>query len=122
MAEAPSIPAQNFLDAAAWQQLLLQAGFVEVDIFQEERRVNFPSVVRFLKDLQATGATNPRPRPLSPRLLRTFTAIYRTMHGNNGSIAATYEIIWAVAEKPVEHAIAGWPSPVAEEVREQSLQ
>ncbi|MBM4296079.1 MAG: methyltransferase domain-containing protein [Deltaproteobacteria bacterium] len=101
LAAAPLIPAQNFLDAEAWQRLLRQAGFVQVDIFREERAVKFPSVIQFLKDLQATGATNPRPRPFSSRLLRGFTEIYRSMHGNNGSIPATYEIIWAMARKEV---------------------
>jgi hypothetical protein len=59
----------------------------------------FPSVGQFLKDLQATGATNPRPRPFSSRLYKTMISLYRAGYGNNGSIPVTYEIIWALAQK-----------------------
>lgn len=112
MAATPTIPAQSFLDPEAWTRLLNQAGFGQVDILREQLTVSFPSVVQFLKDLQATGATNPRPRPFSPRLLREFTARYKAIYGNNSSIPATYEIIWAVAQKPVEYTITGCRLPL----------
>jgi len=112
MAAAPAIPAQSFLDPEAWTRLLNQAGFGQIDLLRKQLTVSFPSVVQFLKDLQATGATNPRPRPFSPRLLRAFTAIYKSMYGSNGSIPATYEIIWAAAQKPQhEVALAGCRLP-----------
>ena len=59
----------------------------------------FPSVKEFLKALQATGATNPRPGPFSPRLLRALMAAYQTDYGRDGAIPVSYEMIWAVAEK-----------------------
>jgi malonyl-CoA O-methyltransferase len=102
MAALPQIPAQGFLDQEGWRHLLAQAGFGEGDIWRAKRAVRFPSVIQFLKDLQATGATAPRPRPFSPRLLREFTSIYKSIYGNNGSIPATYEIIWAMAQKPMD--------------------
>ena len=59
----------------------------------------FPSVKEFLKALQATGATNPRPGPFSPRLLRALIAAYQTGYGRDGAIPVSYEMIWAVADK-----------------------
>jgi hypothetical protein len=59
----------------------------------------FPSVKEFLKALQATGATNPRPAPFSPRLLRALMAAYQTEYGRDGAIPVSYEMIWAVAGK-----------------------
>ena len=51
------------------------------------------------KALQATGATNPRPYPFSPRLLRALMAAYETDYGRDGAIPVSYDMIWAVAEK-----------------------
>jgi malonyl-CoA O-methyltransferase len=96
---APSIPAQNFLDREDWSELLTRAGFPEVRLAREAAVATFPSVGHFLKALQATGATNPQPRPFSPRLLKAMAAAYRKNFGQNGGIPATYEIIWAVARK-----------------------
>ena len=59
----------------------------------------FPSVKEFLKALQATGATNPRPGPFSPRLLHALMAAYQTDYGRDGAIPVSYEMIWAVADK-----------------------
>ena len=53
----------------------------------------------FLKTLQATGVTNPRPSPFSPRLLHAMIAAYQAVYGKNGAIPVSYEMIWAVAEK-----------------------
>jgi hypothetical protein len=61
--------------------------------------VSFPGVLEFLKAIQATGATNPEPRPLSPAYLRRLVASYKAGFGNNGSIPATYEVIWVKARK-----------------------
>jgi malonyl-CoA O-methyltransferase len=93
------IPAQSFCDREGWAGLLKQAGFTEIQVVQESATATFPSVGHFLKTLQATGATNPQPRPFSPRLLRAMAAAYQDSFGSNGAIPATYEIIWAVARK-----------------------
>jgi len=53
----------------------------------------------FLKSLQATGATNPQPRPFSPRLLRAMIQAYQEGYGEGGVIPVSYELIWAVARK-----------------------
>jgi malonyl-CoA O-methyltransferase len=94
-----AIPAQGFLDQEEWSGILRQAGFLEVSLVQESVTATFPSVAHFLKSLQATGATNPQPRPFSPRLLQAMTAAYRQNFGENGHIPATYQIIWTVARK-----------------------
>jgi len=95
----PEIPAQGFLDQGNWKRLLHQAGFPETRLRRELVSATFPSVGQFLKDLQATGATNPRPRPFSSRLYKTLISLYRAGYGNNGSIPVTFEIIWALAQK-----------------------
>ena len=95
----PPLPAQGFLDREAWTALLAAARFQGLHLVQETATSHYPGVLDFLKALQATGATNPEPRPFSPRLLRALMAAYRAGYGSNGSIPVTYEIIWAVAQK-----------------------
>jgi malonyl-CoA O-methyltransferase len=96
---APEIPAANFLGPENWQALLTRAGFSRVQVAEKTISVGFPSVGQFLKALQATGATNPRPRPLTPRFLKVLDAAYQSTFRQNGSIPVTYEIIWVVACK-----------------------
>jgi len=95
----PEIPAQDFLDREAWARLLKEAGFSRVHLEEKVVTLAHPSVWQFLKALQATGATSPRPRPFSPRLLHSLTNAYGAAYGRNGTIPVTYEIIWAVAGK-----------------------
>jgi malonyl-CoA O-methyltransferase len=99
LAPPPPIPAQGFGDRETWARRLSGAGFPRVRLAREMVTATFPSVQEFLKALQATGATNPRPCPLSPRLLRALVEAYQTGYGKDGAIPVTYEIIWAVAEK-----------------------
>lgn len=95
----PSIAAQGFLNQENWSALLEGAGFSRMKLHRELVTTTYPSVPAFLKSLQATGATNPQPRPFSPRLLQALIRAYRDGYGHNGSIPVTYEIIWAVARK-----------------------
>jgi malonyl-CoA O-methyltransferase len=95
----PSISAQGFGDRETWSQRLHGAGFPQARLAREMVTGTFPSVKDFLRALQATGATNPRPGPLSPRLLRALGAAYQTGYGRDGAIPVSYEIIWAVAQK-----------------------
>jgi malonyl-CoA O-methyltransferase len=95
----PPIPAQGFGDQETWSQGLYGAGFPQVRLARKMATATFPSVKEFLKALQATGATNPRPYPLSPRLLRALMTAYQTDYGKDGAIPASYDLIWAVAEK-----------------------
>lgn len=96
---APPIAAQAFLPLEQWRELLGAAGFSRVQLERRLLEVPFPTVGHFLKALQATGATNPRPRPFSPRLLRQLTACYDARFRRNGTIPVTYEIIWVTAGK-----------------------
>ena len=95
----PPIPAQGFGDRETWSERLYRAGFPQVRLEREMATATFPSVKKFLKALQATGATNPRPGRFSPRLLRALMAAYQTEYGRDGAIPVSYEMIWAVADK-----------------------
>jgi len=95
----PPIPAQGFGDRQTWSDRLHRAGFRQARLTREMVTATFPSVKEFLKALQATGATNPRPGPFSPRLLRALMAAYQTNYGRDGVIPVSYDMIWAVAEK-----------------------
>jgi malonyl-CoA O-methyltransferase len=99
LAVIPPIPAQGFGDRETWSERLYQAGFPQVRLAREMATATFPSVKEFLKTLQATGATNPRPGAFSPRLLRALMAAYQTEYGRDGAIPVSYEMIWAVAYK-----------------------
>ena len=95
----PPIPAQGFGDRETWAHRLYRAGFPKAGLAREMVTATFPSVKEFLKALQATGATNPRPCSISPRLLHALIATYQTGYGRDGAIPVSYEMIWAVAEK-----------------------
>ncbi|MFZ2087276.1 MAG: methyltransferase [Desulfobaccales bacterium] len=99
MAEFPEVVAGSFCEEKTWRQFLTKAGFRKPVLQREVRTETHPTVRHFLHDLQATGATNPSPRPLSPRLFRLMAAIYHQAYGLNGSIPVTYEVIWAFAKK-----------------------
>ncbi len=96
---SPRIPAQDFGDRDTWSNRLSRAGFRQVQLAREMVTTTFPSVREFLKALQATGATNPRPSPFSPRLLHAMSAAYPAFYSINGAIPVSYEMIWAVARR-----------------------
>jgi len=96
----PEIPAASFFGGDDWARLLLQVGFTELSVKQESLTLRFPTVRDFLAALQATGATNPHPRPFSTRLLNAFIETYKAEFGQNGSIPATYDLIWILARRP----------------------
>jgi len=99
LAEAPEVAAVSFAGEETWKRFLANAGFRELVLQREVHTETYPTVTDFLHALQATGATNPVPRPLSPRLFRHMADIYQRTFGLNGAIPVTYEIIWAFAQK-----------------------
>jgi malonyl-CoA O-methyltransferase len=99
LAGAPEITARRFLDSQAWEDLLALAGFSRVRLSRQIITAHFPSVPEFLQALKATGATNPRPRPFSPRLFSALIRAYDARFRQNGNVPVTYEVIWAVARK-----------------------
>ncbi|MGQ9688262.1 MAG: methyltransferase domain-containing protein [Desulfobaccales bacterium] len=99
LSESPEVVALSFSNEDAWRRCLAQAGFQEAVLLREERIELHPTVQDFLHALQATGATNPSPRPFSPRLFRHMAEIYQGSYGLNGAIPVTYEIIWALGRK-----------------------
>ena len=99
LATSPQVAAVSFPGEKTWQTFLAEAGFTEVTLTRQVLIETHPTVQDFLHALQATGATNPIPKPLSPRLFRHMAAIYRDTFGASGAIPATYEVIWAQALK-----------------------
>jgi malonyl-CoA O-methyltransferase len=99
-AGSPEVAALSFPGEENWEDFLATAGFQEILVQRRMCTETHPSVQDFLRALQATGATNPTPRPLSPRLFRYMAAVYHRAFGVNGAIPVTYEVIWAFAKKP----------------------
>jgi malonyl-CoA O-methyltransferase len=99
LAAAPEITARRFLDSRDWEDLLALAGFSRVRLTRQIITAHFPSVPEFLQALKATGATNPRPRPFSPRLFSALIRAYDARFRQNGSVPVTYDVIWGVARK-----------------------
>jgi len=97
--EPYAIPASSFTPAAGWESFLRTAGFEKIRLRTSLEQMTYPGVREFLRELQATGATNPVPRPLPPRLFKGLLLAYREAFGINGYIPVTYEVIWAVARK-----------------------
>ncbi len=95
----PPVPvAATFAAGPDWVRMLNQAGFQDVRLARELRVVSYPSVLEFLKAVQGTGAVSPRPRALTPRLLRRLLAVYQDLFGN-GVVPATYELLYLMARK-----------------------
>ncbi len=99
LAESPEVVALSFSDEEKWRKFLAGAGFQEILVLREERTETYPTVQDFLRALQATGATNPAPRPWSPRLFRQMAAVYQGAFSVNGLIPVSYEVIFALARK-----------------------
>ncbi len=99
LAKSLEIVALSFSGEERWQRFLGNAGFQKVLVQREILTESYPTVQDFLRSLQATGATNPVPRPLPPGLFRRMAAIYLDTFGRNGSIPVTYEVILALAQK-----------------------
>jgi malonyl-CoA O-methyltransferase len=95
----PEITARRFLNSRNWEGLLTRAGFSQVHLSRQIITAHFPTVLEFLRALKAMGATNPRPRPFSPRLLSALIQAYEARFRQNGSVPVTYEAIWAMARK-----------------------
>ncbi len=104
---SPQVAAVSFPGEKTWQTFLADAGFQEVTLTRQVHIETHPSVQDFLHALQATGATNPIPQPLSPRLFRHMAAIYRDTFGASSAIPATYEVIWA---RPLSNALPRLPA------------
>lgn len=95
----PSVPvAAGFPDGPTWTAMLKQAGFQEVRLIRALKVVAYPSVLDFLRAIQGTGAVSPRPRVLTPRLLKRLLMVYQDLFGN-GVIPATYELLYLTARK-----------------------
>lgn len=95
----PPIPASGFAGAADWQQVLVQTGFASVSIQRQLIIEAYPTVMDFLKAIQAIGATNPSPSRISRGLLVEMMAQYESAYRVNGAIPVTYELLWARARK-----------------------
>jgi malonyl-CoA O-methyltransferase len=96
---APEITARRFLNSRDWEDLLTRAGFSRVQMARQIITAHFPNVPDFLRALKALGATNPRPRPFSPRLFNALIQAYEARFRQNGSVPVTYEVIWSLARK-----------------------
>jgi malonyl-CoA O-methyltransferase len=94
----PRPAAADFLDWRDWGDLLREVGFREVRMEQAALVASYASVLQLLKTIQQTGALNPAPRVILPKLYQQMLTTYHRNWGN-GSIPATYDLIWAVARK-----------------------
>lgn len=95
----PAIAARSFLSERNWEESLRLTGFSPVQLTRKMLQARFPTVPDFLQALKATGATNPNPRPFSPRLFAALLQAYEARFRQNGHIPVTYELIWALARK-----------------------
>lgn len=84
--------------------LLGQAGFSLLTVDTDELQVHYPGVMELMTDLQAMGESNCawNRRPLLQRdTLLATAAVYKEMYGNpDGSIPATFDILYMIGWKP----------------------
>ena len=84
--------------------LLSRAGFNIPTVDTDEIEVNYPSIFELMSDLQDMGESNAvihRRTLLKRDTLLSASAIYPLMHGHeDGSVPATYSMIYMVGWKP----------------------
>uniref|UniRef100_H3BAF0 Arginine-hydroxylase NDUFAF5, mitochondrial n=1 Tax=Latimeria chalumnae TaxID=7897 RepID=H3BAF0_LATCH len=86
--------------------LLGQAGFNMLTVDIDEIQVNYPGMFEVMEDLQGMGESNcswNRKSLLHRDTMLAAAAIYKDMYGNDdGSVAATFQILYMIGWKPHE--------------------
>ncbi|CAF0721073.1 unnamed protein product [Brachionus calyciflorus] len=86
--------------------LLTSSGFTLLTMDFDEIQISYPSIFELMYDLKGMGESNSllkRQHNLSPDLLIAAQSIYKEMYGNeDGSLPATYQILYFIAWKPHE--------------------
>lgn len=93
---------QRFPDLEKVAAALHSAGFqAKLDCCDEvEEHPDVPHLLRSLKKIGAQNASSQRPIGLSGRrITERMMAIYNERYGNQGSIPATYQVIYGLAQK-----------------------
>uniref|UniRef100_A0A8D0D851 Arginine-hydroxylase NDUFAF5, mitochondrial n=1 Tax=Sander lucioperca TaxID=283035 RepID=A0A8D0D851_SANLU len=86
--------------------LLGRAGFSMLTVDVDDVQVNYPGIIEVMTDLQGMGESNcawNRKSMLHRDTILAAEAIYKEMYGNeDGSIPATFEILYMIGWKPHE--------------------
>ncbi|KAG9339050.1 hypothetical protein JZ751_024245 [Albula glossodonta] len=86
--------------------LLGQAGFTMLTVDIDDIQVHYPGMLDVMKDLQGMGESNcawNRKSMLHRDTMLAAAAIYQEMYGNeDGSVPATFEILYMIGWKPHE--------------------
>ncbi|XP_053194620.1 arginine-hydroxylase NDUFAF5, mitochondrial [Scomber japonicus] len=86
--------------------LLGQSGFTLLTVDVDEVQVHYPGIIEVMTDLQGMGESNcawNRRSLLHRDTILAAAAIYKEMYGNkDGSIPATFEILYMIGWKPHE--------------------
>ncbi|BCR05740.1 malonyl-[acyl-carrier protein] O-methyltransferase [Desulfuromonas versatilis] len=97
--------AQDFPTQAAVRQALDGAGFEAIEVRSAdeiEHHPDVPALLRSLKKIGAQNASSDRPAGLSSRrVMQRMAELYQQDFGGAGSIPATYQVIYALARKPL---------------------
>ncbi|SAL98377.1 hypothetical protein [Absidia glauca] len=93
-------------DSSDISRLLSRAGFTLTTVDVDEIQVNYPSAFELMDDLKAMGESNAvlSRRPFLKRdTLLAAASIYKELHGNeDGTIPATFQVIYMIGWKPSE--------------------
>ncbi|KAF1796041.1 S-adenosyl-L-methionine-dependent methyltransferase [Mucor lusitanicus] len=94
-------------DSSDMSRMLTRAGFTLTTVDVDEIQVNYPSAFELMQDLRAMGESNSvlSRRPFLKRdTLMAAASIYQELHGNpDGTIPATFSIIYLIGWKPSEN-------------------
>ncbi|KAI8640300.1 S-adenosyl-L-methionine-dependent methyltransferase, partial [Parasitella parasitica] len=94
-------------DSSDMSRILTRAGFTLTTVDVDEVQVNYPSAFELMQDLRAMGESNAvlTRRPFLKRdTLLAAASIYKELHGNpDGSIPATFSVIYLIGWKPSEN-------------------
>ncbi|CAL1700136.1 unnamed protein product [Somion occarium] len=91
-------------DSRDMSNLLGRAGFTLLTVDIDEVKVNYPTMWELMEDLRDMGESNAiigRRNYIHRNTLAAASAIYKELHGNeDGSIPATFQIIYLIGWKP----------------------
>ncbi|CEG68798.1 Putative S-adenosyl-L-methionine-dependent methyltransferase [Rhizopus microsporus] len=94
-------------DSSDMSRLLTRTGFALTTVDVDEIQVNYPSAFELMEDLKAMGESNAvasRQHVLTRDTLIAAAPIYKELHGNpDGTIPATFQIIYLIGWKPSEN-------------------
>jgi malonyl-CoA O-methyltransferase len=84
-------------EASFWQQLFIEANFLDVKVIEKKEKVFYPNCLTFLRAIKAIGASfsgSNHPLIVQKKLLQKVMKEYDASYTNGDHVYATYHVIY----------------------------